>query len=138
HPYGWLLRLRERARDLIERLLPEPEASLLAGIVLGLERGISPEVRDAFSATGAAHVIAISGFNMAVVSGAIVAGLSRFPLRRAVVLGLGAAFILLYTVFVGANPAATRAALMTSVLLAGSAFQRQAYVPASLALVALV
>ncbi len=43
-------------------LFPEPEASLLSGILLGIESGISPQVRQAFNATGTTHIIAISGF----------------------------------------------------------------------------
>jgi competence protein ComEC len=45
------------------RILPEPEASLLTGTLLGVEVGIPERVKDAFSTSGTMHVVAISGFN---------------------------------------------------------------------------
>jgi competence protein ComEC len=48
---------------LIYQFLPDPEASLLAGIVLGYESGIEEDVQKAFRDTGTTHVIAISGAN---------------------------------------------------------------------------
>jgi competence protein ComEC len=57
-----MLDLKQRAQTTIGRILPEPEASLLAGILLGSEGGILPELKADFKATGTSHVIAISGF----------------------------------------------------------------------------
>lgn len=64
-----LYRLRKRLLALTYRLYPDPEASLLAGILLGVESGISPDVKQAFQDSGRAHIIAISGFNFAIVAG---------------------------------------------------------------------
>jgi len=56
-----LYRLRQRLLELTYRLYPDPEASLLAGILLGIESGIPAEVERAFQDSGTAHIIAISG-----------------------------------------------------------------------------
>ena len=61
--YSAIYGLRERAHAVVNQLFPEPEASLLAGILLGLEGEIPEEVYEAFRNTGTAHIIAISGFN---------------------------------------------------------------------------
>lgn len=42
--------------------------TLLASILLSIEPGIPPEVREVFVATGTSHVIALSGFNITLVS----------------------------------------------------------------------
>ncbi|MFN2195070.1 MAG: DUF4131 domain-containing protein, partial [Anaerolineales bacterium] len=55
--------LRAQALETIYTLWPDPEASLLAGILLGVESGIPRQVQAAFIATGTSHIIAISGFN---------------------------------------------------------------------------
>ncbi|MCJ7707148.1 MAG: DUF4131 domain-containing protein, partial [Anaerolineales bacterium] len=47
---------RTRTLSTIYTLFPDPEASLLAGILLGDESGIPPEVRQAFNVTGTSHV----------------------------------------------------------------------------------
>jgi len=57
---------RQRCVDLVYRLYPDPEASLLAGILLGVDSGIPQAVQDAFKASGTAHIIAISGQDFAI------------------------------------------------------------------------
>jgi len=61
--YRALLLVKARIQATITRILPEPEASLLTGILLGVESGIPERVKDAFSTSGTMHVVAISGFN---------------------------------------------------------------------------
>ncbi len=56
-----LFALRLQAQGVIGRLLPEPEAGLLTGILLGVESGSDPALYDAFNRTGASHIIVISG-----------------------------------------------------------------------------
>jgi len=69
--------LRARALEVVYQLFPDPEASLLAGILLGIEGGIPESVQQAFNQTGTAHIIAISGFNFAIVAGLFVALFGR-------------------------------------------------------------
>ncbi len=134
-----MLSLKRQAQTLIADSLPEPQASLLTGILLGVETGISPEVRDAFNATGASHVIAISGFNMTLIAGLLSRMLAiAWPRRRVLTVVIGSIAILVYTLFVGADPAVVRAAIMSILLIAAPLFRRRTYVPASLALAALV
>jgi len=54
--YRALFDLRSRVKDAIGRNLPEPQAGLLTGILLGNERGISPELDEDFAAVGASHI----------------------------------------------------------------------------------
>jgi competence protein ComEC len=61
--YRTLLVVKARIEATIARILPEPEASLLTGVLLGAESGIPERVKDAFSTGGTMHVVAISGFN---------------------------------------------------------------------------
>lgn len=137
-PGRWLAALREGAQQHIERALAEPYASLLSGIVLGDDSRIAPEIEAAFAATGSAHILAISGFNMVIISQVVSAGLARLGLsaRRAGLLSI--VFVGLYSAFVGAGPAILRAALMSSLLVAAPLVRRRAYVPASVALAMLV
>ncbi len=137
-PIAALIEARQTAAGVIAHSLPEPAASLLAGILLGLAAGLPPSVQGAFVATGTAHIIAISGFNMA-----ILAGLATVTLRRLRVpprLSVLIAILLLaaYTLLIGANAAVLRAALMSSLLVIAPLVRRKTYIPASLAFAALV
>ena len=136
--FSELIDLKGRAADAIKHALPEPQASLLVGMLLGNQHGISPEVSDAFAQTGASQVIAISGFNMTVLSGVMIGALRRARIRRGYAALISIGVIGLYTLFVGANPAVVRAALMSGLLVIGTALRRETYLPASLAFAALV
>ncbi len=126
--YAVMFTLKDRAQETIDRLLPSPQAPLLSGILLGVETGISDDVREAFNRTGTTHVIAISGSNIIVVIGALLGLLT--PLlgkKRAywvTVLGVGG-----YTLFVGADAAVVRAAIMGTVTIIAAQTGHQAYSP---------
>jgi competence protein ComEC len=52
---------RNRAYIVIQQILPEPQASLLSGILLGIDAGLPADVQENFRVTGTSHIIAISG-----------------------------------------------------------------------------
>jgi len=110
-----LLRLiyafKEQAIDRLYRLFPDPEASLLAGILFGDDNGMPAALQQAYKNTGTAHIIAISGFNIAIIASLFVTLFSRLlgPRRGAVAAVIG---ITVYTVLVGATASVVRAAIM--------------------------
>ncbi|MYE26542.1 MAG: DUF4131 domain-containing protein, partial [Chloroflexi bacterium] len=134
-----LLKLRTVVQRSIASALPEPQAGLLTGILLGDEDGISRKLKDDFSRVGASHVVAISGFNMVIVSGIVVRVMSTlFRRNRAVVTLNALSVIAVYALFVGASPGILRAALMSGLLVVGSQLNRKTFVPTSLAFATLL
>ncbi|MEN8242159.1 MAG: ComEC/Rec2 family competence protein [Chloroflexota bacterium] len=107
----WIYSFKQSALELLYRYLPDPEASLAAGILLGVESGIPDKVELAFQETGTTHIIAISGFNITIVAGLFAILFERLlgPRRGAVVAVIG---ISIYTLLVGADPPVVRAAIM--------------------------
>ena len=110
--------LRARAYTKIYDLFPAPEAPLLAGILLGIDSDLTPEFERAFRDTGTAHIIAISGFNIAILAG-LFSGLFQRIVSRWWAGGLAVLSITLYTLMVGAQPSVVRAAIMGSLSLLG-------------------
>lgn len=106
-----LYAFKNRALGVVYQVWPDPEASLLAGILLGVETGISRSVQDAFRDTGTTHIIAISGFNITIIAGLFMNTFGRWlgARRGALVSGIGVA---MYTLLVGADAAVVRAAIM--------------------------
>lgn len=131
-----LYRFKAHAWRILLRMMPEPQASLLAGILLGIESGIPRSLQDAFAATGTSHIVAISGFNISIIAG-VLASLARRIGRGRGEFWLAAGGIALYTVLVGASASVVRAALMGSVALAARAMERRLHGPTSLAAAAL-
>jgi len=98
----------------IYRLYLDPEASLLAGILLGDDNGIPAPVEQAFRVTGTSHIIAISGFNIAVIAGFFGLVFNRLLGRvRGALAAL--AGIIFCTLLVGAEAPVVRAAIMGAV-----------------------
>ena len=126
---------KSRGVDLIYSYLPDPEASLLAGIVLGVESGIPEHVDEDFTRTGTTHIIAISGFNITIVAGLFAMLFGRiFGPRRGAVVALVA--ITVYTVMVGADAPVVRAAIMGGLSLFGGQIGRRQHGLNSLAFTA--
>lgn len=119
-----IYQVKATALAIIFRLFPDPEASLLAGILLGVDTFIPESVERAFQDTGTAHIIAISGFNMAIIAGLFATLFGRlFGKRRgaiAAVLG-----IILYTLLVGASASVVRAATMAGLTLLAAQLGRK-------------
>ena len=103
--------LKMRALDMVYRIFPDPEASLVAGVLLGVDSGIPEELEEAFRDTGTSHILVISGFNIAIVAGLFMTVFGRVfgRWRGAAVALIGIAF---YTLLVGAEAPVVRAAIM--------------------------
>jgi len=132
-----LYTFKENSLKNIYRLFPDPESSLLAGILLGVDTGLTKELQDAFKNTGTAHIIAISGFNISIIAGIFITFFSRFlgQKRGAVVAVLG---IILYTFIVGADAAVVRAAIMGILALLAKQLGRRQMALNTLLVVALL
>ena len=116
-PAGRLEALRQSSGDALQRVLPEPGGGLAAAILIGLRDRVDRDVAAAFTTAGVSHIVAISGWNIAIVA-ATVATLLRGRLSRrsrAIVTILA---IVAYTLFAGGSPSVVRAAVMAGVALA--------------------
>ena len=122
-------------------LVPEPEAALGAGILLGVRTSIAPEINDAFAAAGLTHVVAISGWNIAIVAAlmlALVRPLERRRGGRWTTALIAASAVGAYVILTGASPSVVRAALMAGAMLVGRLGGNRAHATSALGLAALV
>ena len=107
--------LRRGGAEALATVLPEPEAGLAAGILIGLRDRVDRDLAAAFTTAGVSHVVAISGWNIAIVAAAIAAMAGRLGRRRRSVVTILA--IVVYVAFAGASASVVRAALMAGVVL---------------------
>ena len=130
-----VLKLRQRLVRALEAWLPgHPANGLIAALVVGDTSALKDADWDVFRLTGTSHLVAISGFNIAIVAGAAFFLLRwlwslwpalclRLPAQKAGMLGsaLVAAF---YTLLAGFEPPVLRALLMLLFLLAAAWMNR--------------
>ncbi|OGO21722.1 MAG: DNA internalization-related competence protein ComEC/Rec2, partial [Chloroflexi bacterium RBG_16_51_9] len=123
---GWIDRLRAGLGISLAEVLPEPQASLAQGIVLGIRSNIPPPVQANFVHTGTAHILAISGQNLSIVAGILVSfGIWLFGRRHYLYVWLALAVIWLYALLTGMQPPVVRGAIMASIFLIADLLGRQ-------------
>ena len=131
-----LFQLRMRLALAIQRALPEPEASLLIGILLGLKTPALRARLGLFTATGTIHLVVPAGLKVSTLAALATYGVRRlgvWPRTLAALLAVGA-----YAAVGGGGPAAVRAAIMGALLAFSGAFARGYNVYTALALAVLV
>jgi len=111
--------LRNRVNAVYQQVLPEPEAALLAGIVLGVKSFLPAEFYSDLKKTGLLHVVVASGANIIFVSQAILFLLSSFLSRRQAIF-LSIPFIWFYAFLAGGEAPVLRAAIMATFSSAAS------------------
>jgi competence protein ComEC len=138
-PLEWVYSLRNRLFHTLAKVLPEPQASLAQGIILGIRYNIPASIKDDFVRTGTAHILAISGINLSIVAGMLLSiGIWLFGKRRHIYLWLALGTIWLYTLLTGMNPPVVRGAIMASLFLTAELLGRQRTAITSLAFAAAI
>jgi competence protein ComEC len=138
-PLQWIYSLRERLSASLARALPEPQGSLAQGILLGLRTNIPDSLNQAFSRTGTAHILAISGLNISIVIAMFLSlGILVFGRQRSTYIWLALVATWLYTLLAGMNPPVIRAAIMGSLFLMAEYLGRQGSAIIALAFAAAV
>ncbi len=105
-----LFRLRHALEAQINRLLPEPHASLLAGLLIGSRGAMPQSLVQEFKATGLTHIVAISGFNITMLITVMGTLLFWLPLKWR--FWPSVLLIAAFTLLTGASASAVRAAVM--------------------------
>jgi competence protein ComEC len=138
-PWQWIYSLRERLSASLARALPEPQGSLAQGILLGLRSNIPDSLNQAFSRTGTAHILAISGLNISIVIAMFLSlGILVFGRQRSTYIWLALVATWLYALLAGMNPPVIRAAIMGSLFLIAVYLGRQGSAIIALAFAAAV
>ncbi len=133
-PWPSVQALRDSAGDALRLALPEPEAGLASGILIGLRERVDRGLAADFATAGVSHVVAISGWNIAIVA-ALAAAMLRGRSRRVAGLVTGGV-IVAYVIAAGASPSVVRAAVMAAVVLLARGSGRSVRARAALSLAA--
>ena len=110
---GGLQGLGDRLRDRIERAVSRGTGgvrrALVLGVVLGEDEGLPDRVRQDFRASGLAHLLAVSGQNVAFLAGGIAGACWLLRVPRAATELVTVAVIFTYVFAVGWQPSVVRA-----------------------------
>src|SRR3989344_4427309 len=115
--------LREAIANVIKISLPEPQASLLLGILIGIKSSFPPSFYEALRVTGTLHIVVVSGYNISVLINTLGRLLIFLPLK--IRFGVTLIFLLFFVLLVGPEPPVVRAAIMGAIGLLGTILGRQ-------------
>ncbi len=99
----------------INRLIPQPHAGLLAGLVVGAKQSLGKKLLDDFRTVGVIHIVVLSGYNITIIARFIERLFSALSRRKRLVLAAGA--MLLFAITVGASATVVRATVMALLAL---------------------
>ena len=137
HHAGASLRgLRETIAARIQRVLPGPRGAVAATLLTGLSSAIPQSDRDAFAASGLAHLLAVAGLHLGIVMGLTLAivrmglaawewGALRLPGRQIAALAALAAGAF-YMLLTGLHLPGLRSLAMATVAMLGLVIGRRA------------
>lgn len=119
-PAGFIAAARLKFLSGLRVAFPEPQFSLAGGLLLGNNFGFSERLMDSFVRTGTAHIVAVSGWNVTMISNFVLVALVSAGCGRRKTLPALIVFIIFYALLTGGGPSIVRAGIMGA--LAGAAW----------------
>ncbi|MEQ9442867.1 MAG: ComEC/Rec2 family competence protein [Cyclobacteriaceae bacterium] len=121
---------RHQCRDKLLQYIKNPQAQGIAlAITLGLKSHLEREVQEAYAATGAMHVLAVSGLHVGIIY--LILNFLLAPFRQLPKVGTAIYItgcivgLWLYALLTGLSPSVQRAAVMFTFIIIGSTLRRQ-------------
>ena len=115
--------MRDWFAERVRREVPEPQADLGLGFLLGMRRALPPELAEALKVAGLTHVIVASGYNLTI----LVRLSRRLFVKSSKYLSMlsSVAMILAFMAVTGFSPSMSRAGLVAGLSLAAWYYGRK-------------
>jgi len=117
------LRMAASVREALRRgaaiALPDREAALLLGLSIGDTSRMDPEIEEDFRASGLAHLVAVSGANVAMFLGPVLAVATWLRMRLTARVAVGVLAVAFFALLTRWEPSVLRAGAMAAVALGG-------------------
>lgn len=111
----------------LRSVLPEPESSLLSGLIVSGKQALPKELVEDFRKAGLVHIVVLSGYNITVIAEFLLSLFGFVGRRRAAL--ISATGVLLFVLMSGAPATVMRGAIMVTLLMLGKIFGRDGYAP---------
>ena len=131
-----LFKIKNMFTENINTVIQEPESSLLSGILLGAKNSMDKDTSQMFRVVGLSHIVALSGYNITVVSDAIIKFFSFLP--KTAGLSFGVIGIILFVIMSGSSSTAVRAGIMSLVVILAHITKRDYQIGRALIIAAFV
>jgi len=130
--------LRSSIDRSIDQTMRGDSAALLKGILLGARRQLPEDLLQTFRTIGLAHILAVSGLHVGLITLVIYTLLSVLRLPKNIVVAGTLGVLVLYAFITNLTPSVIRATIMAALFLAGRQLDRQTDTVNILAVAAIV
>lgn len=137
-PMGLAVHLREKMMALARDTLSPVHAAMLNGMMFGARGEIPKELQEAFSESGLAHVLCVSGLHVGLILGGLLIITGALGISKLRVPLLLAPLLIFYAAMTGFGPAVVRAVIMALLLIWAHYLGRERDWPTTMAFAALV
>ena len=132
------LSIKKRIISIFDESLPDQQAGLMSGMLIGYTEGLGEEVNDAFRSAGLSHIMAVSGANLVFLIAPLLFVLKMLKIGRNHANIICIISIFLFALITGFEASVLRAAVMVSLLLVGGIIKREADIITSIAAAAAI
>lgn len=115
--------MQEYLVSICKEIMPEPQSSLLAGILIGEKQSLDPAFKKALTNTSTIHIVVVSGQNLSMLAGFMLTFAPWLGRKKTVLTTM--IVILGYSILTGMQLPVIRAAFMSFFSLAGLLFNRE-------------
>jgi competence protein ComEC len=136
--FYYSLKAKDKLLQIIYSSLPDAEARVLDGLMLGNQRAIPADTYDKFKITGTVHILAVSGMNVGLIALFLFLFLKILRVKRKLSAVITLVFIAAFAVVTGAGASIVRAAIMSCIVLFGLMLERDVDIYSSLSAAALL
>ncbi len=131
-----LFSIKRSFTEKTSKVIVEPEASLLGGLLLGAKESLGKELLDDFRKVGLIHIVVLSGYNITIIAETIMRAFSFLPRTLPIIFGGGS--IILFAVMTGGSATVVRASIMSLIVIFGRATGRMHSVALTLFIAAFI
>lgn len=116
---------RLRIEQVLKATLPQREAALMAGLLVGSRSEIPDDIKEAFKSSGLFHLLAVSGAHIAMILLPLLWLLRQAGLHRRAAAGVLLPLVIFFIFLTGASPSVLRAGLMAVLVLLGDVLRKE-------------
>jgi competence protein ComEC len=108
----------------IDEAYPNQVGEFLKGILIGYTDTLPADIKESFKRTGVSHILAVSGYNMAIIVMLVYQQLINRQVSRSISFWVTIIVMILFTILTGAEASIMRAGIFAALILGAEQIQR--------------
>ncbi|MEW5692589.1 MAG: ComEC/Rec2 family competence protein [Candidatus Hydrogenedentota bacterium] len=136
--FEWSMIIKDKILKVIKQTTPYPYSAFLAGVTLGLRRGLEQAynifekekkyktkfdlITEEFRWSGTSHVLAVSGLHVTIITVMLYGLFAVFRVPKKISSPLIIFSLIIFTIITGARPSSIRATIMNSLVVVSEAY----------------